>query len=195
MAATRRPGCRPGAPRLTTLALGVAWALGLVPGLLVSAQAGQGLSVRADDDAAWPRWQARLQWLDAPATRWSLFEGKLLAPARRAALLGDVDLGNFGLQLPFAQGRFRATSGLLLGLREGVLLDRSLSTSAYLGLGWSGWVPGTGLSFSADLGLTHAGRGAPWELEGLRLGPQAADAAGRDARLQPRLQLGVQYRY
>lgn len=187
MAAARRLACRPGTPRLATLALGL--------GLLLPAQAGQGLAVPAADDMAWPRWQARLQWLDAPATRWSLFEGRLLAPPRRAALLGDVDLGSFGLQLPFAEGRFRATSGLLLGVREGAFLDRALPASAYLGLGWSGWVRGTGLSFSADLGLSSAVRADPWRLEGLRLGPQPVDVGVRDGRLQPRLQLGVQYRY
>lgn len=189
MAAARRPGCRPGIPRLAALVLVLG--LGL---LVVPAHADQGLTPPVGD-TAWPRWQARLQWLDAPATRWSLFEGKGLAPTRRAALLGDVDLGNFGLQLPFAEGRFRATSGLLLGVREGALIDRALPASAYLGLGWSGWIPGTGLSFSADLGLSGAGRDDPWRLEGLRLGPQQGDAAARESRLQPRLQLGVQYRY
>lgn len=172
--------------------------LSLTLGLLVGGPAlgGQGLSV-PESSLEWPRWQARLQWFDAPATRWSLLENDatLKAP-RRAALLGDYDLGDFGLALPFAQGRFRATSGLLLGLQPGARTDGLALSAPYLGLGWTGWVPGSGLSFSADFGLASR-LGRLQALPGpLRLGAQgAADAAQRDWPLQPRLQLGVQYRY
>ena len=210
----------------------------------------------------WPRWQPRLSLYDAPD----------IAPLQRAALVGDYDLGSFGLSLPFASGRFRATSGLIFDLRNkpglgapmwaalaagdaaplsapyiglgytgwvpktglsfsadlglslpfasgrfratsGLIFDlRNRSGSAapawaaftgdatplsapYIGLGYTGWVPKTGLSFSADLGLSADYPGGAWRFGRALFGNQGFDATLRDLRLQPRLQLGVQYTY
>lgn len=169
--------------------------LGLALLLSVPAHGADGLSV-PDGSLTWPRWQARLSVPEAPITRWSLGEPADLAPRLRAALLGDYDLGTFGLQLPFAQGRFRATSGLLFDLRSHhAAVDLGLASSPYLGVGWTGWVPKTGLSFSADFGWAADLPGASWRLGGALFGPQALDSNLRDLRLQPRLQLGMKYTY
>lgn len=168
--------------------------LGLVALLALPAHGAEGLSV-PDGSLAWPRWQARFDVVEAPITRWSLSESPELAPRVRAALLGDYDLGTFGLQLPFAQGRFRATSGLLFDLRSHAAIDLSTPTSPYLGLGWTGWVPKTGLSFSADVGWSGRFSSASWRLGGARFGAQGLDNGLRDLRLQPLLQLGVRYAY
>lgn len=171
------------------------WPLYLALMLPLAAQAGQGLSV-PDAGQTWPRWQLRLSLVDAPISRWSLIEVPGLATTGRAALLGDYDLGTLGLQLPFAQGRFRATSGWLFSLRQGGSLDLATATTPYFGLGWSGGVAKTGLSFSADLGVWAAPLGEAWRLGQARLGTQDMDGGLlRDLRLQPRLQLGVQYSY
>jgi hypothetical protein len=183
------------ASRLAASFLAVPALIGLAIASVAPAQGADGLTVNVSP-WTWPRWQARLQLLDAPVTRWSLGERLEFAPPVRAALLGDYDLGTFGIDLPFAQGRFRATSGLLFGLRPGAAgIDLSAPSMPYLGLGWSGGLPKTGLSFSADLGLAAETGGLGWRWTGARLGAQGFDGNWRDLRLQPRLQLGVQYQY
>ncbi|MCA0244943.1 MAG: hypothetical protein LCI02_29425 [Proteobacteria bacterium] len=145
----------------------------------------------------WPRWQPRL----------ALYEAPDIAPLQRAALVGDYDLGSLGLALPFASGRFRATSGLIFDLRNKPLGfaapawaalgagDATPLSAPYIGLGYTGWVPKTGLSFSADLGLSADYPGGAWRFGRALFGNQGFDATLRDLRLQPRLQLGVQYTY
>ena len=183
------------ASRRNPLSLTVPALVGLALFAVAPAHAAEGLTL-SDSPWTWPRWQARLQVLDAPVTRWSLGERLELAPPVRAALLGDYDLGTFGIDLPFAQGRFRATSGLLFGLRPGGTgIDLAAPSAPYLGLGWSGGLPKTGLSFSADLGLSAESGALAWRWSGARLGAQGFDGNWRDLRLQPRLQLGVQYQY
>ena len=155
--------------------------------------AADGLSL--DREVIWPRWQPRLSLVDAPD----------IAPLQRAALVGDYDLGSFGLSLPFASGRFRATSGLIFDLRNrsgsaapawaAFTGDATPLSAPYIGLGYTGWVPKTGLSFSADLGLSADYPGGAWRFGRALFGNQGFDATLRDLRLQPRLQLGVQYTY
>ena len=175
-----------------------AWVLALAA-LSVPAVAADGLTL--DREAIWPRWQARLSITDTPDP----------AARQRAALLGDYDLGTFGLSLPFANGRFRATSGLLFDLRGRAahgtpwattpawpplaLAHTSLGSAPYIGLGYSAWVPKTGLSFSADIGVSADYPGGTWRFGRALFGTQGFDATLRELRLQPRLQLGVQYRY
>lgn len=177
---------------LRTLSLAGSSLLGIALMLPAAVRGADGLTV-PDSSLTWPRWQLRLSLIEVPITRWSLSEHPDLAQPRRAALLGDYDLGTFGLKLPFAQGRFRATSGLLFGLRRGTTIDLTTPWAPYVGLGWTGSVPKTGLSFSADLGLSA--NGDSWRLGDARLGVQGFDGSLRDLRLQPRLQLGVQYSY
>lgn len=71
--------------------------------------------------------------------------------------------------------------------------DPSASIS-YLGLGYSGQMLRSGLSFSADLGVIGGGSST----SGLRLGrsnSQAMDDVLRDMRYKPVLQLGLSYSY
>ena len=179
---------------LRTRSLAGSSLLGLALLLPAAAHGADGLSV-PDGSLTWPRWQFRLSLIEAPITRWSLTEHPELAAPVRAAFLSDYDLGTFGLNLPFAQGRFRATSGLLLGLRNGAAVDLSARSASYVGMGWSGWVPRTGLSFSADFGWSADLPGNNWRLGGAPLGYQGLDGSLRDLRLQPRLQLGMKYTY
>ncbi len=175
----------------------------LLAGATLPALAVEGLVLHSDS-VDWPRWNTRL----------SISEGGLppADPAERpfrAALLGDYDLGSLGLALPGTQGRFRATGGLFFDLRGSAAgpgarptlglglsgAEGSNTSAPYLGLGYTGWVPKTGLSFSADIGLTTDPTAGGWRLGRALFGNQGADAASRELRLQPRLQLGVQYRY
>lgn len=180
---------------------GLVSAVGL--GLAGGAFAAEGLSV-TDPAAPWPRWQARLDLGNAPDARLGVATHPDLSAPVRAALLGDYDLGSFGLALPYTTGRFRATSGLMFGLRGmtsgGIAswtgnADGPLSSAPYVGVGYTGWLPKTGLSFSADLGLTADYPGGSWRFGRALFGNQAVDATLRELRLQPRLQLGVQYSY
>ena len=165
-----------------------------------AALAADGLSVPASA-SNWARWQPRLELSDLAGVR--LGAGSTDGPiALRAALLGDYDLGDFGLSLPRTTGRFRATSGLLFGLKSPAGAPQpwtgadALPPSApYLGLGYTGWLTKSGLSFSADVGLTADYPGGTWRLGRALLGNQGNDATLRELRLQPRLQLGMQYTY
>lgn len=186
----------------------VAAAVGLVLlGQAAPALAIDGLSAPASA-AAWPRWQLRLALPELAAPRLGLGLGLSASNAgapMKAALLGDYDLGDFSLALPGTNGRFRATSGLMFTPRGSVgsssawtanmRADAAPTSAPYLGVGYSGWFTGSGLSFTADLGLTADLPGGSWRLGRALFGNQGADAAFRELRLQPRLQLGVQYTY
>ncbi|MBK7062830.1 MAG: hypothetical protein IPH51_21275 [Rubrivivax sp.] len=168
------------------------------------AVAADGLSL-PDGVAIWPRWQARLMLIDNPASRLPGSHGPGLSLPMRAALLGDYDLGRLSWSPPGTTGRLRATSGLMFGLRgltsgaqalpTGVGAADAALTAPYLGLGYTGWLTKTGLSFSADLGVTAERPGARWQFGAAQFGSQGTDAAFGELRLQPRLQLGVQYTY
>ncbi len=168
-----------------------------------------------DIGAPAPNWQARLQLnsLDAEASP-RLGGSRVLS----ANLLGDYYLTGSGSGA--LRGGLRATGGVLLGplsmsqssaglaLGSGSrfavgqrglslngsnaeALDPSASLS-YLGIGYTGQVQGSGLAFSADLGLMSGGLGA------LRLGRSSAQGfedAMRDLRFKPLLQLGLSYAY
>jgi hypothetical protein len=180
---------------------GLLGAVGL--GLAGGAWAAEGLNV-VDPASTWPRWQARLDLAEAPGGRLGMTSHPDLAAPVRAAFLGDYDLGSFGLALPHTTGRFRATSGLLFGLRSTAVggavswtggANGPLPLATYVGVGYTGWLTKTGLSFSADLGLTANYPGGSWRFGRALFGNQGFDATLRELRLQPRLQLGVQYSY
>lgn len=160
-----------------------------------AALATEGL-VLPSDPATWPRWHTRL----------SAADGADPAVLPRVALLGDYDLGSFGLALPGALGRFRATGGVFFGPRGQATAASGLNLSSgvdgstvpstpYLGLGYTGWLPKTGFSFSADIGFMADTTAGNWRFGRALFGNQGADASLREMRLQPRLQLGVQYTY
>lgn len=173
-------------------------------GLSGWAQAADGLSVPASPSAG-ARWQPRLELTDVAGVRLGSSGATDAAGWVRAALLGDYDLGDFGWSLPHTSGRFRATSGLMFGLRgfggisagglAGVNPDTATVSSPYVGLGYTGWLTKTGLSFTADVGLMADYPGGTWRFGRALFGNQGADATLRELRLQPRLQLGVQYSY
>ncbi len=168
------------------------------------------------DDPAQPRWQARVQLRSADA---GSDPSPYLGGSRilSANLLGDYYLTTSGLS--GVSGGLRATGGVLLGATAisqtssglalgGGLLSagrRSMSLSrldsdvlgpgsslSYVGIGYTGRLEGSGLAFSADLGLMSG------TLGGLRLGRSAAQGfedAMRDLRFKPLLQLGLAYSY
>lgn len=168
------------------------------------------------DGGTQPRWQARLQLSSTDAgndTAPHLGGSRLLS----ANLLGDYYLTSSGFTS--LRGGLRATGGLLLGplsmsqssgglaLGSGPLSAGRRSVSlhgldaytlepsanlSYLGIGYTGRVQGSGLAFSADLGLMSG------SYSGLRLGRSSAQGfedAMRDLRFKPLLQLGLAYSY
>lgn len=183
----------------------------------LSALAGQGLTASAGE-WLWPQFQARITVQTAaiaPIALTRLFEpGALNARGvQGGSLLGDYIFATPGF------GNFRATSGVMLGgtggapvlsatpmSRLGVtVLDSGVTnyglgmegpaTLPYVGLGYSSASLWRSVSVSADLGLV-AGR--PAGLSGLgrlMLGSQGVDAAMRDMRVAPVLQLGVRYSF
>lgn len=167
------------------------------------------------DDAASPRWQARLQLnsADSGSAASPLGISRVLS----ANVLGDYYLTSSGFT--GLQGGLRATGGVLLGPlsmsqssgglalgngpvsagRRSVSLNRmdaySLEPSAnlsYVGIGYTGRVQRSGLAFSADFGLMSG------SYSDLRLGrsyAQGFEDAMRDLRFKPLLQLGLAYSY
>lgn len=183
------------------------------------AVANQGLVPQAGE-WVWPQVQARITLQTAALAQGGLFAtgglGRLADPAAaQRGVQGGAVLGDYVFASP-AFGNFRATSGVLLGAQGGVPTGQGASsarlsvsvlegsapangegpaTMPYLGLGYS--TPAVWRSFylSADLGVV-AGR--PAGIAGLGravLGSQAKDAAMRDLRLAPMLQLGMRYSF
>lgn len=209
MRVSRRDAVRRTAAWLGAAAIGAAAPL--------AAYANQGL-VASASQWVWPQLQARITVQTAaiaPVTLTRLFEPGVsaLRGVQGGSLLGDYVFSTPGL------GNFRATSGVMLGgpggapvlsatpvskvgvtvLEGGTIASTSAADSPatlpYLGLGYSSASLWRSLSVSADLGLV-AGR--PAGLSGLgraMLGNQAMDAAVRDLRLAPVLQLGVRYSF
>ncbi|MBI5721770.1 MAG: hypothetical protein HZC37_29200 [Burkholderiales bacterium] len=177
--------------------------------------ANQGLLATAGE-WVWPQLQARITVQTAALAPISRLYEPGVAAARGVqggSLLGDYVFATPGF------GNFRATSGVMLGGPGGApvfsampisrvtvnVLDNGFagnngaadgaSTQPYLGLGYSSASLWRSLSVSADVGLV-AGR--PAGLSGVGravLGNQGMEAAVRDLRLAPVLQLGVRYSF
>jgi hypothetical protein len=171
--------------------------------LAMGASAADGVQVFTPSDLP-TRWQLRLDLGASANSRLGPASRSSLTAPVRAALLGDFDLGSFGITLPQTIGRFRATSGLMFGWSQvgnpsaGLIwprADAGSSATPYLGLGYTGWLAKSGLSFSADVGLTADYLGSGWGFGRALFGNQGNDQASREFRLQPRLQMGLQYRY
>ncbi|CAD5374156.1 conserved exported hypothetical protein [Rubrivivax sp. A210] len=190
----------------------LAWTLALTP---LAASAGGGLTAPAPE-TLWPQWQARITVQTAalsPLSAARLLDGGV-APRgwQGASVLGDYYFASPSF------GSFRASGGLMTGLQGGA---PSLSAAAgprlglgvqsgahtaptsadgpatvpYLGFGFSGAALGNALSVTADVGLVAERPGASLGLGRALFGNQGLDAAMRDLRLAPVLQLGVRYTF
>jgi len=174
------------------------------------AQAAEGLSI---PDSAWQRWQARAAL--------STYDNSPRLAA--ASLVGDYYFRGLRLGDAGTAGGFRATSGLMLGAGSALLgaagvpsrLGDGLSlghvalspalpgtdpadagaTLPYLGLGYTSIAAGSGFSFTADVGLVAQNPGATSGVGRALLGTESLDAAFRNLRLRPVLQLGVRYTF
>lgn len=194
-----------------------AGALALVLGMAspwCAAQGGDGLSATSAS-AVWPRWQGRLSVGLDRADGLHLGEAPAL---RRATLLGD-----YYLTEPFhdGSGGMRATSGLIVSPKgqmsqplpatlagHGFNVERRLGapagdagglenrTAPYVGLGYTGIVARTGVSFSADLGVVALTPGPKVQFGKAGIGSAVnAEDVAREWRLSPVLSLGVSYAF
>jgi len=179
-------------------------------GLGATCQAADGLAV---PDSAWQRWQARAAISTHDAS----------PRVAAASLVGDYYFRGLRLGHQGTTGGFRATSGLVIGAGSALLgaagvptsMGRGLSlghvsmaalqpgsevgdtgsTLPYLGLGFTSIGAAGGWGFTADVGVVaHAGAGSTG-FGRAALGNQGLDAAVRNLRLTPVLQLGVRYSF
>lgn len=173
-------------------------------------KAADGLAV---PESAWQRWQARVAV--------STYDASPRVAA--ASLVGDYYFRGLRLGHEGTAGGFRATSGLMLGAGSALLgaagvptsMGRGLSlghvsmspmrpgsdpgdagsTQPYLGLGYTSVGAAGGWGFTADVGIVaHAGPDGTGFGRAL-LGNHSLDAAIRNLRLTPVLQLGVRYSF
>jgi hypothetical protein len=179
-------------------------------GLGATCQAAEGLAV---PESAWQRWQARVTV--------STYDTSPRLAA--ASLVGDYYFRGLRLGHEGTAGGFRATSGLVLGAGTALLgaagvpssMGRGLSlghfamsplqpgndpsdasnTRPYLGLGYTSVGAAGGWGFTADVGVVaHSGTDSAG-FGRAPLGAQGLDAAIRNLRLTPVLQLGVRYSF
>jgi hypothetical protein len=175
-----------------------------------AAQAAEGLSI---PESAWQRWQARAAL--------STYDSSPRLAA--ASLVGDFYFRGFRLGDTGTAGGFRATSGLMLGAGSALLgaagvpsrMGSGLSlghlalssvlpgmdpgdagtTLPYLGLGYTAIAAGSGFSFTADVGVVAQNPAGTPGLGRALFGTESLDAAFRNLRLTPVLQLGVRYTF
>ena len=176
----------------------------------------------ADRASTWPRWQGRLSLgstgsllrVDPSAPRQDDRSPSL-------SLMGDYYLTRSGWGFT-ESGGFRATSGLVLGhgartllslsaapSRQGLSVQqhrlgglstpwqryasREAETSAYVGLGYTGFSR-SGWGFTADVGVLSHGASAG-QLGRAAAGTQSLDDTLRALRLSPLVQMGVSYAF
>lgn len=191
---------------------------------LGAALAADGMAPPKEADV-WPQWQARITVSMATLAPVRLTADAGAAQRQTlqsGALFSDYYFDMPGLRLPAATGGLRATSGLLAGARGlaasglaprprgdarlGFALQSGVSPQAadgadgtvpYLGLGYTGLSLKGGWGLTADLGLVAEQPGNAGRV-GRALfgnGSQSWDAALRDMRFSPVLQLGVNYAF
>lgn len=188
------------------------------PFAVLQAQAADGLALPSGDEV-WPQWQARLTVSAATLNPVSLFRDPA---AQRSTLQSGSLLGDYYLRLPAwaqssAWGGVRATGGLLLGPRGlalggaptrplagwGLAVQGGVSPLAsdpgsdaapYLGVGYTSLDLHGGWGVTADLGWV-ADHGDRVGRALLGSGGQSLDAALRDLRLSPVVQVGVRYAF
>lgn len=184
--------------------------------LPLGALANQGLMPSAGE-WVWPQLQARITLQAAALTPLSLagWAGSSAGAGARSVQGGSL-LGDYVFATPDL-GNFRATSGVMLGPpggapmlfaaplpRVGVTVveggfgssaGEGPSTLPYLGLGYSSAALWRRLSLSADVGVVAGRPAGIGNLGRAMLGNQGMEAAVRDLRLAPLLQLGVRYSF
>lgn len=186
--------------------------LSLTLAVPLAATASEGLVARAPE-TLWPQWQARISVQTTAISPLSL-SNLLDSGAPQRVWQGGSVFGDYYFAAP-AYGSFRASGGLMTGLQGGAPL---LSTNAgprlglavqgggnaatpltdnpgtvpYLGLGFTGGVWSQALSVSADVGLVAERPGAVGRAV---FGNQGFEAALREMRLAPVLQLAVRYSF
>lgn len=203
---------------MLTARSGLTIALALLGGAAAAgAAAAEGSGLRAQvEEAAWPRWQARLV-SNASFSLWrhAASEAVERQPFRSLSLLGDYYFARVALG-PQASGGLRATSGLIIGSLSGQALSgfdadghpgyriahpdaspalsfASRTDSApYVGIGYTRITPKSGWGFSADIGLA-ARAGATGMARAL--GGESLDETLREMRLTPLLNVGVSYSF
>ncbi len=155
---------------------------GLVCGLLLplAASGASGLA-SPQPDAVWPHWQARITLQSVAVSPVSLAKPLDSAPVLRGST-GTAVLGDY-VFAPLRFGSLRASGGLMLG-------NESASSAPYLGLGFSSLTLASGLALNADLGWIAEG-----SLGRALFGSQGSQAALRELRLAPVLQLGLRYAF
>ena len=182
----------------------------LAVGVAGAAHAADGLAV---PESTWQRWQAR-------AALGTVDQASRLTAA---SLVGDFYFQGLPAAGATRAGGFRATGGLILGAGSaqlgaagvpkpsgGALSIGHLALSAtprglelpdlgptlpYLGLGYTRVTGPSGLSISADVGVVAQNPGAADGVGRALFGSQSLDAAIRNLRLSPVLQLGVRYEF
>ncbi len=187
-------------------------------GAATALHADDGLSNR-NADWLWPQLQARITLQTASLTPVSLARhGEPGATATRGQILGAAMLGDYVFARP-RMGQFRTTSGVVLGSMGGapwlstaaatrldVLLrdvgslgsnvaNEPPNAMPYLGLGYSSPRLWGNLLVSADFGLAAARPAGMAGVGRALFGAQALDAALRDMRWAPLMQLGLRYSY
>jgi len=114
-------------------------------------------------------------------------------------LLGPLSQSQSGAGLALGATSLQGSPNLAVGQRSLSLLSPSRDladpavSQSYLGIGYTGQLVHTGVSFSADLGMIGGG-----SLGGLRLGPSSTlglDDVLRDVRYKPVVQFGLSYSY
>jgi hypothetical protein len=194
------------------------WLAGTILALAgVNALAQTGLKI--DTDLPLSGWQTRIGLTTTTRT----LQATESLHLRGARVLGDYYFnGPAALGNSRVTGGFRATSGLLLGVRGAGLATPALTqpgfglsvsrqmlpftmvpgdvadstqTLPYVGLGYTGLSLRGGWSFSADLGLMATSPGAGLRFGRVLGGGQNLDDLVRDLRLRPVLQLGVSYSF
>jgi hypothetical protein len=181
----------------------------------LAAIASEGL-IPPSPETLWPQWQARISVQTAAVSPLAL-SSLLDSGAAQRVWQGGSLFGDYYFATP-SYGSFRASGGLMTGLQGGAPL---LSTNAgprlglamqgsgsastplvdnpgtvpYLGFGFSGVAWGQALSVSADVGLIAERPGAAIGVGRAIFGNQGFDAALREMRLAPVLQLAVRYSF
>jgi hypothetical protein len=177
---------------------------------LAGAQAGGLRYAEPPADAVlWPQWQARRTVLAAPVPPLSLWAadrrelGDNGARAQLTLLVGDYFFNQPGLSWWPKSGALRASTGLVVSHRSGFGLRKPVDASGsaadgsmpYFGFGYSGLSAKGGWSFSADLGLVAENPSGAGRAGRALFGSQSLEAALRELRLTPLLQLGVRYEF
>ena len=194
-------------------------ALALNSTLAATAWAADGLVAPAAD-SWWPGWQARIALQTADLVPLSTLRGSQAQGSPRG-LFGGAVLGDYTFAQPWF-GRFRATSGVVMGSLSGApqqlpglqsslglaLFSRAApsawgggtgveapNTVPYVGLGFSRPALRDGLSIVADVGVVAESPTNVGNLGRAVFGNAGVENAWRDMRLSPMWQLGVRYAF